>query len=267
VIISVINHAQSDISAEEAQVGVRALNRQLAEDFERAHSIGARLRLEGPSTQTPTVQTVPDLRGDAILYLWDGQDVEDALGYHDRNARGIPYGFVFTKLARQLGEPWTVTASHEALEMALDPQCNLLVQGPHPGAPDQEVLHWYEVCDAVQSQTYVIDGVRVSNFLLPLYFTTAAEPGGRNDFLGRGPLASFGIAPGGYIGFFNPKTGAHETATLAQDTQARERLRVKEGYARRGRRGGRYRMLKARPPGTRPVVPVDILNAVPLQAP
>ena len=30
------------------------------------------------------------------------------------------------------------------------------------------MFHWYEVCDAVQSEYYKIDGVPVSNFVLPL---------------------------------------------------------------------------------------------------
>jgi hypothetical protein len=58
----------------------------------------------------------------------------------------------------------------------------------------------------------------VSNFVLPLYFTQFAEIGGRNDFLGRltkgKALQSFSINPGGYIGFYNPKTREHDTFSL-----------------------------------------------------
>src|SRR4051794_9142160 len=39
--------------------------------------------------------------------VWDNVNVAFALGYHTANARGIPYGFVFTELSRQLGESWT----------------------------------------------------------------------------------------------------------------------------------------------------------------
>ena len=41
------------------------------------------------------------------------------------------------------------------------------------------------MCDAVQAETYEIDEVDVSNFVLPLYFTGGDELGGRNDFLSR----------------------------------------------------------------------------------
>lgn len=100
------------------------------------------------------------------------------------------------------------------LELLGDAQGNLLVQGPHPEKPALEVFHWFEMCDAVQSQTYEIDRIEVSNFVLPLYFTKDEQKGGRNDFLGRlvkeKGLASFGVAAGGYIGFFNPRTREHE---------------------------------------------------------
>lgn len=38
--------------------------------------------------------------------------------------------------------------------------------------------------DAMQDESYPIAGIKVSNFVLPLYFTSGDEPGGRNDFLG-----------------------------------------------------------------------------------
>src|SRR6185503_18820560 len=180
MIISVINHTNGKVKDEDLQVAIRAINRQIAHDFEPYWSVGAALRLEGRSTETPDKMHLQDMRGDSVLYLWDRVDVEDALGYHDANNRGIPFGFVFTELSRNLGENWTVTLSHEALELIADPEVNLLVAGPHPANPKMEVFHWYEMCDAVQNETYKVDSVSVSNFLLPLYFTVGAEEGGRN---------------------------------------------------------------------------------------
>ena len=84
---------------------------------------------------------------------------------------------MFTELAKQLKEEWTVTLSHEALELVGDPEVNLLVQGPNPADATRTVFHWYEMCDAVQAETYDIDGVEVSNFVLPLYFTGGEEQG------------------------------------------------------------------------------------------
>jgi hypothetical protein len=77
-----------------------------------------------------------------------------------------------------------------------------------------------------------------------LYFTGSEELGGRNDFLGRihdgKTLRSFGVNPGGYIGFFNPQTGEHETYSRKGDTQAEQRMQIKF-KAKGARRAIRYR--------------------------
>lgn len=231
MIISIVNHTNGKLSDEEVQVAVRAVNRQVAHDFEPYWSLGGELRLEGHSAGQPDKLGLPDLRGDAVIYLWDKVDIAGALGYHDINARGIPFGFVFTDIAAELSEPWSVTLSHEALELIGDASVNLLVMGPHPSDPGKPVFHWYEMCDAVQAETYKVDGTDVSNFLLPLYFTTDGESGSRNDFLGRlydgQALESFGINPGGYVGFFNPETQEHETFARSGDELARRRMEIK----------------------------------------
>jgi hypothetical protein len=260
MIISVINHTAGELSDEDVHAAIRAITRQVLEDFQPYWSLGATLRLEGKSQVKPDPEKLADMRGDAVVYLWSGSDVDDALGYHEANHGGIPYGFVFTRLSKEIGEPWSVTLSHEALELIGDPEVNLLVQGPHPTHPNRLVFHWFEMCDAVQAETYAIDGIKVSNFLLPLYFTASDERGGRNDFLGRvhrgATLRSFGINPGGYIGFFNPETGKQETVSLADDEEAARRLEVKSRYGR-ARRAARYRRPELAPAaGRRRVTPV-----------
>jgi hypothetical protein len=248
MIISVINHTNGQVSDAELLQAIRAINRQITEDFSPYWSLAATLRLEGRGGARPQQQNPADMRGDAIIYLWNQTDVDNALGYHDRNNRGIPYGFVFTDLAQSLGEPWSVTLSHEALELIGDPEVNLLVAGPHPADPQLDVFHWYEMCDAVQAETYTIDEVAVSNFVLPLYFTGGEERGGRNDFLGRlyngKPLQSFGVNPGGYVGFFNPATGTHETFSMRGDSVAAQRLAIKS-TAKGARRSIRYQRFAA----------------------
>jgi len=244
MLISVVNHTGGKLTDEEVQKGIRAVNRQIALDFKPHWHMSAELRLEGAIGKFPDAKGLPELRGDAIIYLWDEVDVEDALGYHEAHASGVPFGFVFTELVKKLREPWTVTFSHEALELIADPEVNLLVAGAHPADSALEVFHWYEMCDAVQDEEYTIDGVAVSNFLLPLYFTSNAEEGGRNDFLGRKhrgkTLASFGINPGGYIGFYNPDGGQHETFALRGDRRAKARMAIKRA-AQLTRRSMRYK--------------------------
>jgi len=244
---------------EEVQAAIRAINRQIADDFAPYWGFGAYLRLEGRSainlqqltTELDKLKQSPqDLRGDAILYLWDNvADVANALGYHDANNRGLPFGFVFTQLSDQLHEPWTVTFSHEALELIGDANVNILAAGPHPQNPNKLVFHWYEMCDAVQDERYAIDGVEVSNFVLPLYFTVGDETGSRNDFLNRShngkTLASFGINPGGYVGFFDAATG--QTGTVTADSRGQDRLMIKGALKNpKARRGTRYQALPSR---------------------
>jgi hypothetical protein len=243
MLISVVNHTRGRLKDEDVQVAVRAVNRQISHDFEPYWNISAELRLEGPVNRQPS-KNLADLRGEAIIYLWDKLDPDGALGYHEKNARGIPFGFVFIDLTDELEEPWTVTLSHEALELIGDPEVNLMVSGPHPADRRREVFHWYEMCDAVQAESYKVDGVDVSNFVLPLYFTRDREPGSRNDFLGRRyegePLDSFGINPGGYIGFFDPKSRKHQTYSLEGDAVAKRRMEIK-AKAQKTRRSLRYR--------------------------
>ena len=243
MVISVVNHSAT-LADEEVQAALRAVNRQIADDFEPYWSLGARLRLEGRSRKAPKANEPADMRGDAVLYLWDKANVRDAIGVHNRNARGIPYGFVFTEISKELGEPWSVTLSHEALEMIGDPEVNLLVMGRHPDpSEDRDVFHWFEMCDAVQAESYAIDGVAVSNFVLPLYFTGGNERGGRNDFLslakGRKGLRSFGVNPGGYVGFYDPVKGDHLTFEAPGDALAMKRRKIKLAL-KQGRRACRY---------------------------
>jgi hypothetical protein len=235
----------------ELQHVIRAINRQINEDFAPYWSMSATLRLEGRSVEEPETIQIPDLRGDAVIYLWDEADVPGALGYHFQNGQGIPFGFVFTEISQSIGEQWSVTLSHEALELLADPETNLLVMGPHP-SQNRDVFHWFEMCDAVQAETYLIDDVEVSNFLLPLYFTGTRdtdEVGARNDFLGRTygsqTLKSFGINPGGYVGFFDPQLGDHDTFSIRGDSIALMRLQMKS-RAKEARRAVRYRDFEAR---------------------
>lgn len=248
MLISVINqtNGRERVTDERVQEVIRAVNRQLAGDFEPYWGMGATLRLEGRASRQS--RRASDMRGDAILYLLTSvEDADGTLGFHERSNRGIPYGFVYTEVSEDLGEPWSATFSHEVMELIADPEANLLAMGPHPADRRRTVFHWLEMCDAVQAQKYEIDGVAVSNFVLPLYFTGGRgpdEPGSRNNFLGT-PLQSFGIAEGGYVGFYDPKKQKHDTVFADDVARARAKARSK---ARLTRRGLRYQRFDNRPP-------------------
>jgi hypothetical protein len=246
MIISVFNLSRGAITDLGMQKVIRAVNMQIECDFEPYWSFGATLRLEGHTgsrKKGPQSYEPLDMRGDGVLYVVDKYDPELA-GEHYKDFRGVPAGVVYLDMSQGLQEDWSVTLSHEALEMIADPQTNLVVQGPHPVQRDREVFHWFEMCDAVQAQSYEIDGIGVSDFVLPLYFTPNGEPGSRNNFMGtvlRGKkltkLTSFNVAHGGYIGFFDPTKGENDIFEHAGDTLARHRQSVKANKTgRRARR-------------------------------
>ena len=252
MLISVVNKSRM-IGDDAIIAAIRAINRQIREDFFAYWSIDASLRLE-QATAGPAIDPAnpSELRGDAILYVGDDVDAGGLLGYHKVNARNVPYGVVFTRLSEQLGEPWSVTLSHEALELVVDAHSNLLVQGPHPGIPGRDVYHWLEVCDAVQAQTYEIDGIAVANFLLPNYFKPGTTNDGRKDFLGRRDrngqlLPPFGIADGGYLGFYDPQLQCEQTFLKPGDDTAVRRKAIK---TRAGVGRSWLRQNGGAPPGT-----------------
>ena len=195
MIIAVKNHSR--LPDRDVHDVIRAINRQIAEDFEPYWDLGGTLRLAG-SSKGP-------LQADGIIRLY-----EHGRAYH-WGPTGIPEAHVFTTQTEQARLaipwfPWTVALSHEALELIADPQLNTLVQGPHPERK-RMVFHYREVCDPVQADNYQVDGVTLSNFVLPHYFNSHGESGGYNDFLGAG-VQAFRWNENGLIGFWDPRKGA-----------------------------------------------------------
>ncbi len=248
--ISVINYSR--VSDHDVQRAIRSINRQISEDFFPYWGINGQLRLEGHSNfNKKKIINLRNLRGQALILIVDKpiSKGDDSYGFHDIHSLGIPLGFVHTGMSKELNEPWEVTFSHEALELIADPENNRLVMGPHPDRKNYTAFHWYEVCDAVQDEYYKIDGVYVSNFVLPLYFTERNEGGGRNDFLGNmykgKSLKSFGLNPGGYLGYFDPKKGEH--VIFENDAKAKKRAKIKGRFSIL-RRSARYKNWGKPPP-------------------
>lgn len=197
--IAVIN--RSRLSQRAVGEAVRAVNRQIERDFTPHWGLGARLHLVRRGAR-------PRPREAEVHLLHK----PGPLGWHAWTSRGIPSGFVVTRMGDVLGEEadwlhWSVCLSHEVLELVADPQLNLLVKGRHPRLR-REVFYYREICDPVQTMTYRIHGVPVCNFVLPHYYNAQGEAGGRNDFLDSG-LKAFRWADGGYVGCWDPRAGGH----------------------------------------------------------
>ena len=204
---AVINFSSTQTDAM-VQETIRVMNRQVMEDFMPVWGYGRTLKLVAATFDPADDDSLAEEKvpADSVIYLVDESSVEGALGYHDLNSRDIPVGFVFVLDPND----WTVTFSHEVLELILDPTVNIFVPGPHPNDPQNIVLHTYEVCDAVERTSYQIDGIDVSNFLTNSYFTIGEQIGTRNDFLGVG-VTSFGVTENSHITFFNLESGEFET--------------------------------------------------------
>jgi hypothetical protein len=112
-------------------------------------------------------------------------------------------------------EEWTVDASHEIVEMLVDPfgsrlQPSLSIHIVNDKIVDGSGKFEYlvEACDPCEADpyTYTIDGISVSDFITPHFYNPAATPGARYSFTGAIQRPR-GILPGGYISWTDPSTG------------------------------------------------------------
>jgi hypothetical protein len=234
MIISVVNQTNGEISDADLLAAIRAINLQIEYDFVPYWNMPATLRLEGTRLDQPRANAAGLIRGDAVLYVTSQTGNDDPEGFHARNLRGVPYGVVYSQISEETGDPWSVTFSHETLELIADPQGNNYVMGRAPHDPKKTVFYWFEMCDAVSSQTYLIDGIAMQNFLLPAYFEPPT-PGARTNFLGT-ELEPFGIASESYLGYYDPEKGSQETAHVDTRGKTRHAIRQKFGHTRSHRR-------------------------------
>lgn len=98
---------------------------------------------------------------------------------------------------------WTVTVSHETLEMLADPYGNRLVAAAHPLDGSRRVCYLLEVCDPCLSTYYKVNGVPVSDFYTPRYFDPVRIASIRYSFTGalEYPLE---ILEAGYLSWIDP---------------------------------------------------------------
>jgi hypothetical protein len=171
---------------------VAALQKQITRDFAPIWDRDANLLLAIFPTVNPE---------NWQLVLLDDPDQANALGYHDLTATGLPLGKVFIKADLEAGTSWTVTMSHELLEMLADPLINLASDLSIPG---MDQFYALEVCDPCEADKYAyeIDGVLVSDFVTPWWFVNDLS-GGVRAFDVRGQIdRPFQILPGGYISVY-----------------------------------------------------------------
>jgi hypothetical protein len=226
--VAIVNDPTSGEKDADVKRIVAALGKQLLNDFGPAWHTGAHLKFVDSKSKPPA--------GAWVIALLDSSDVAGALGYHDLTPAGLPLGKVFAGTDRQYGQKVSVTLSHELLEMLSDPWISLTAQ-----ADDGRFFAW-ENCDAVEADGlgYTIDGVTVSDFVLPAWFGHGSGPVDHQGHLSH-PLE---LAPGGYISVFDPQSGQgwqQVTARAAGSLSAANRFaaRPKVGSRRERRFAGR----------------------------
>lgn len=133
-----------------------------------------------------------------VIIILDDPDQAGALGWHWQDDQDRIYGEIFAKPCLSAGSTaltgkYAVSSvlSHEVLETFGDPFCN--------GWSDsgRGYLIAQELCDPVEADTYLIDGVAVSNFVLPEWFDPTVSAGEKFDYLGKLKLP-YAMTPGGY---------------------------------------------------------------------
>jgi hypothetical protein len=209
--ISVIN-LSSNVKADEVQALIPALQQQVDNDFAPVWNTAANLALIPPGEAPP--------RGSWWLVLADHSEQAGAAGYHDLTPDGLPLGKVFTKTDVDGGLNWTVTASHEVLEMLVDPSIDLVVfaQTRKTGG----TLYAREVCDPCEHEdySYEIDGVRLSDFVYPAWFDRSQQEGLTQFDFGGHLTAPLQPLPGGHVGAFELSSGGWHLVTPGNEHPA-----------------------------------------------
>ncbi len=137
----------------------------------------------------------------------------------------------FALVARQAG--WSITASHETIEMLVDPYGNRFVAGQSPDPQQGRVLFLVEACDPCEAADYaytINNNILVSDFYTPHYFDPVAASGVRYDYQGQ-IEAPRTVLPGGYLSWRNPVDGRYYQL---RDIDGNSQIVMLEEMARRG---------------------------------
>jgi len=131
-------------------------------------------RYVAPVWATPAklVKSKGYLKGAWAMVFLDNADAPGALAYHDLTPDGLPQSKVFVKTTLDNHDLVSVSASHELVEMLVDPAINLMTTGPDPKA-----VYAYESADPVEALSFPVNGIPMSDFVYPSYFEDFHKPG------------------------------------------------------------------------------------------
>jgi hypothetical protein len=183
--IACFNHARTPLGIEFDTL-IRALQAYVSQHVAPVWGTSAQL-----------VKSTGYVTGAWALIFLDDADQPGALAYHDLTPDGLPQSKVFVRTLAGSGETVSGAASHELVEMLVDPGLNLLSTGP-----DTTSAYAYESADPVEELHFAVNGLPMSDFVYPSYFEAFRAPSSvLFDHLSsiRRP---FEILPGGYQSVF-----------------------------------------------------------------
>ncbi len=155
------------------------------------------LRDFAPVWRRPATVTAFAKLSDVPLDHWP-MIVRDDIPYQAQGIHLDKDGSPFSLILFSQG--WSLTTSHEALEMLGDPLGKRTRRGLSPKAGQGTVAFLVEVCDPSEAADYAYDvqGETVSDFYLPSFFDAAKQPGRRYSFTDslKGPRS---VLKGGYV--------------------------------------------------------------------
>jgi hypothetical protein len=161
----------------------------------------------------------------AMVFL-DNADQAGELAVHDLTPDGLPQARVFVKTTLDNGDLVSVSASHELVEMLVDPAINLMTTGP-----DQSTIYAYESADPVEALSFDVNGIQMSDFVYPSYFEDFRQPGSVQFDQMNQVNTPFQILQGGYQIIF--KDGQWSQIFASRDEAK------KKAFAREDRDGHR----------------------------
>src|SRR5215471_18748494 len=189
-----------EMDSELVQATAAALNIQVTRDLPQYWNISATVRaLPGPDAIPVGVWPVRLVR-----HLPPGEG-----GIH-LDKHNQPFSLV---IATPDSDQWTIDASHETIEMLVDPAGNRLqssrsieISGRDIQDGPSEFEYLVEACDPCEASglAYSIQGIAVSDFITPHFYDPVATSGTRYSFAGNIKVPRQ-ILPGGYISFVNPE--------------------------------------------------------------
>ena len=164
----------------------------------------------------------------ALVFL-DDADAANALAYHELTPDGLPISKVFVRTILGARESVSVSATHELVEMLVDPAINLLSTGPDP-----KTTYAYETADPVEALSFKVDGVAMTDFVYPAYFEVFRKPrSARFDHLNK-VTRPFQVLAGGYqIVFRNGKWSDVTGSKAKARAFAREDRRLHRSVVRK----------------------------------